>query len=77
MVFDADTKSVLHTEMAKKNLFVKRGEVLIQLEIVFSVLVVSCSQNLKLKKFSISFQFMKSFDIVILLRLGLDLERYL
>ncbi|KAK3427862.1 hypothetical protein EUGRSUZ_F04002 [Eucalyptus grandis] len=25
MVFDADTKSVLHTEMAKKNLFVKRG----------------------------------------------------
>lgn len=26
MVFDAETKSVLHTEMAKKNLFVKRGE---------------------------------------------------
>ncbi|KAF7843154.1 U1 small nuclear ribonucleoprotein A [Senna tora] len=25
MVFDAETKSVLHTEMAKKNLFVKRG----------------------------------------------------
>ncbi|GMN48111.1 hypothetical protein TIFTF001_017275 [Ficus carica] len=25
MVFDADSKSVLHTEMAKKNLFVKRG----------------------------------------------------
>ncbi|PIN11781.1 RNA binding protein (contains RRM repeats) [Handroanthus impetiginosus] len=25
MVFDADLKSVLHTEMAKKNLFVKRG----------------------------------------------------
>ncbi|KAJ4838793.1 hypothetical protein Tsubulata_021612 [Turnera subulata] len=25
LVFDADTKSVLHTEMAKKNLFVKRG----------------------------------------------------
>ncbi|XP_073049600.1 uncharacterized protein [Primulina eburnea] len=25
MVFDMDTKSVLHTEMAKKNLFVKRG----------------------------------------------------
>ncbi|XP_073144183.1 uncharacterized protein [Henckelia pumila] len=25
MVFDVDTKSVLHTEMAKKNLFVKRG----------------------------------------------------
>ena len=27
MLFDPDTKSVLHTEMAKKNLFVKRGEV--------------------------------------------------
>ncbi|KAF6149057.1 hypothetical protein GIB67_018635 [Kingdonia uniflora] len=27
MVFDADAKSVLHTEMAKKNLFVKRGVV--------------------------------------------------
>ncbi|KAL7113936.1 hypothetical protein ACP275_04G090200 [Erythranthe tilingii] len=27
MVFDADSKSVLHTEMAKKNLFVKRGMV--------------------------------------------------
>lgn len=27
MVFDADSKSVLHTEMAKKNLFVKRGEI--------------------------------------------------
>lgn len=26
MVFDADSKSVLHAEMAKKNLFVKRGE---------------------------------------------------
>lgn len=26
MVFDAESKSVLHTEMAKKNLFVKRGE---------------------------------------------------
>ncbi|XP_010545616.1 PREDICTED: U2 small nuclear ribonucleoprotein B'' [Tarenaya hassleriana] len=25
LVFDADSKSVLHTEMAKKNLFVKRG----------------------------------------------------
>ncbi|KAH9667686.1 RRM domain-containing protein [Citrus sinensis] len=25
MIFDAETKSVLHTEMAKKNLFVKRG----------------------------------------------------
>ncbi|KNA18250.1 hypothetical protein SOVF_072300 [Spinacia oleracea] len=25
MVFDVDSKSVLHTEMAKKNLFVKRG----------------------------------------------------
>ncbi|XP_021729656.1 cell wall integrity protein scw1-like isoform X2 [Chenopodium quinoa] len=25
MVFDADSKAVLHTEMAKKNLFVKRG----------------------------------------------------
>ncbi|KAG5016436.1 hypothetical protein JHK82_022094 [Glycine max] len=25
MLFDPDTKSVLHTEMAKKNLFVKRG----------------------------------------------------
>nr|XP_023885104.1 U1 small nuclear ribonucleoprotein A isoform X1 [Quercus suber] len=25
MVFDAESKSVLHTEMAKKNLFVKRG----------------------------------------------------
>ncbi|KAK4742614.1 hypothetical protein SAY87_000615 [Trapa incisa] len=25
MVFDAETKSVLHTEIAKKNLFVKRG----------------------------------------------------
>lgn len=25
LVFDAETKSVLHTEMAKKNLFVKRG----------------------------------------------------
>lgn len=25
MLFDADSKSVLHTEMAKKNLFVKRG----------------------------------------------------
>ncbi|KAK9099943.1 hypothetical protein Scep_023373 [Stephania cephalantha] len=27
MVFDAEAKSVLHTEMAKKNLFVKRGVV--------------------------------------------------
>lgn len=27
LVFDAETKSVLHTEMAKKNLFVKRGEI--------------------------------------------------
>ncbi|XP_008782084.1 cell wall integrity protein scw1 [Phoenix dactylifera] len=27
LVFDAETKSVLHTEMAKKNLFVKRGVV--------------------------------------------------
>ncbi|XP_076955145.1 uncharacterized protein LOC143629882 [Bidens hawaiensis] len=27
MVFDAESKSVLHTEMAKKNLFVKRGMV--------------------------------------------------
>lgn len=27
MVFDSETKSVLHTEMAKKNLFVKRGMV--------------------------------------------------
>ncbi|KAG1326946.1 RNA-binding protein with multiple splicing 2 [Cocos nucifera] len=26
LVFDAETKSVLHTEMAKKNLFVKRAE---------------------------------------------------
>lgn len=26
MVFDAESKSVLHTEMAKKNLFVKRGK---------------------------------------------------
>lgn len=26
MVFDAESKSVLHTEMAKKNLFVKRGQ---------------------------------------------------
>jgi hypothetical protein len=51
MVFDADTKSVLHTEMAKKNLFVKRGEVLIQLELILFVLFVSWSQNLKLKKF--------------------------
>lgn len=25
MLFDPDSKSVLHTEMAKKNLFVKRG----------------------------------------------------
>lgn len=25
LVFDADKKSVLHTEMAKKNLYVKRG----------------------------------------------------
>jgi hypothetical protein len=25
MVFDAESKSVIHTEMAKKNLFVKRG----------------------------------------------------
>lgn len=25
MVFDAESNSVLHTEMAKKNLFVKRG----------------------------------------------------
>lgn len=25
MLFDADSKSLLHTEMAKKNLFVKRG----------------------------------------------------
>ncbi|KAM7275333.1 hypothetical protein ACFE04_017199 [Oxalis oulophora] len=25
LIFDADSKSVLHTEMAKKNLFVKRG----------------------------------------------------
>ena len=27
MVFDAESKSVLHTEMAKKNLFVKRGKI--------------------------------------------------
>ena len=26
MVFDAESKSVLHTETAKKNLFVKRGK---------------------------------------------------
>lgn len=26
MVFDAELKSVLHTEMAKKNLFIKRGD---------------------------------------------------
>ncbi len=26
MVFDTESKAVLHTEMAKKNLFVKRGE---------------------------------------------------
>ena len=26
LVFDAEKKSVLHTEMAKKNLFVKRGQ---------------------------------------------------
>nr|XP_011468643.1 PREDICTED: RNA-binding protein with multiple splicing 2-like [Fragaria vesca subsp. vesca] len=26
MVFDMESKTVLHTEMAKKNLFVKRGE---------------------------------------------------
>ena len=32
-----ETKSVLHTEMAKKNLFVKRGEILIGLD------VISCS----------------------------------
>jgi hypothetical protein len=25
LVFDAETKAALHTEMAKKNLFVKRG----------------------------------------------------
>jgi len=30
MLFDPDTKSVLHTEMAKKNLFVKRGELLLR-----------------------------------------------
>lgn len=29
MVFDAESKSVLHTEMAKKNLFVKRGELFV------------------------------------------------
>ncbi|MQL96516.1 hypothetical protein Taro_029193 [Colocasia esculenta] len=28
MVFDAESKAVLHTEMAKKNLFIKRGKVL-------------------------------------------------
>jgi hypothetical protein len=28
MVFDAETQVALHTEMAKKNLFVKRGEIL-------------------------------------------------
>jgi hypothetical protein len=28
MVFDTETKVALHTEMAKKNLFVKRGEIL-------------------------------------------------
>lgn len=28
MVFDAECNSVLHTEMAKKNLFVKRGRYL-------------------------------------------------
>jgi hypothetical protein len=27
LVFDADTKAALHTEMAKKNLFVKRGAI--------------------------------------------------
>lgn len=26
LVFDSETKSALHTEMAKKNLFVKRGD---------------------------------------------------
>ena len=38
MVFDAETKCVLHTEMAKKNLFVKRGE--ITLNASFVVLVI-------------------------------------
>lgn len=33
-MFDAETKSVLHTEMAKKNLFVKRGDPL-QFSILF------------------------------------------
>ncbi|MQL87784.1 hypothetical protein Taro_020332, partial [Colocasia esculenta] len=32
MVFDAESKAVLHTEMAKKNLFVKRGKRIFKVE---------------------------------------------
>lgn len=42
MVFDTEAKSVLHTEMAKKNLFVKRGELhllLLLLSFYFSLVI--------------------------------------
>lgn len=42
MVFDTESKSVLHTEMAKKNLFVKRGERNWMSVISLSCLVVFC-----------------------------------
>lgn len=36
MIFDSESKAVLHTEMAKKNLFVKRGEDEVQFVTVLS-----------------------------------------
>lgn len=51
MVFDTEAKSVLHTEMAKKNLFVKRGELLLLFFLLslFS-LMMTVQENLSLRE---------------------------
>lgn len=45
MVFDVNTKAVLHIEMAKKNLFVKRGELLSILNCPLNLSFLLCSYD--------------------------------
>lgn len=43
MLFDHESKSVLHTEMAKKNLFVKRGH---SIQLIFLLNITCEAQTL-------------------------------
>lgn len=52
MVFDTESNSVLHIEMAKKNLFVKRGE--------FNSIVIELKLYLPLSRLFVVFNTMPS-----------------